>query len=331
MRRSLEENGSHFVEMAGLKSEGRACSSLLATICDAHLFLDSNLCLEADAPSLASMLFHSVRNRGAAFPQYIVGEDQARFLEAIADEDEHTSLAQVMHVHLRDGVGNHVPVEMFLVKAPIIGKQRHLLGLREYADRLEKVPASTPPINTQHKPDQNLTAINLPHSESDQIDESDGSARGESEDDRARATNGSNSDMFILFDANHLEILRASKKLLNKVECILTEETTVLDLVAPVCREDLAEQLASHVMVIYSERVETHEAMVTFAMNHRKVAKQRYKTWKLHLQSQFGRVIGHLELQDRRLSESSWRMMRTGSQSLPPVLETERMMSRLHL
>ena len=72
------------LETAMLKNEAKACESLLATFCDAHLFLDSALRLVKDMPNLASMLFRASNNAGTDFMQCLATqEDRARFIEAV--------------------------------------------------------------------------------------------------------------------------------------------------------------------------------------------------------------------------------------------------------
>ena len=72
------------LETAMLKNEAKACESLLATFCDAHLFLDSELRLVKDMPNLASMLFRASNNAGTDFMQCLATqEDRVRFIEAV--------------------------------------------------------------------------------------------------------------------------------------------------------------------------------------------------------------------------------------------------------
>ena len=204
MRGSLVMNVTQFVQMTGMKSEGRACSSLLATICDAHFFLDKNLRLENNEPGLASILFHGSKNQGAAFPQYIATEeDRLHFLKVI-NEDQ-SNLARVMHLSLRDGVGTVLPVELFHVKVcGMLGHQgiRHLLGLREYGDTL--------PESRQALQDKEAEMIHrIPSSPRvPSVDSMPGVADSDnsSAEDLERG-NDRNERPYILFDAKTLEVI----------------------------------------------------------------------------------------------------------------------------
>ena len=207
MQRTLTMNVSQFVEVAGLKSEGQAVSSLLATICDAHFYLDQNLCLEADSPGLASMLFLQNRNQGAAFARYIASEEEQHRFQTAIEADVEQTLAQVMHMHLRDGVGNVIPVEMFHVKVGKVGKAssytRHLLGVREFSDK-ELPPNSEPLERVNEKPSNHSPSVSSVSSVSSEGEESNGHQRP-----------------YILFDARTLEVINASKQLLNKMGDLL--------------------------------------------------------------------------------------------------------------
>eukprot|EP00439_Symbiodinium_sp_Y106_P026704 s2358_g3.t1 len=67
------------LETAMLKNEAKACESLLATFCDAHLFLDSELRLVKDMPNLASMLFRASNNAGTDFMQCLATQEDRDF------------------------------------------------------------------------------------------------------------------------------------------------------------------------------------------------------------------------------------------------------------
>lgn len=305
MRSSLVMNVMQFVQMTGLKTEGRACSSLLATMCDAHFFLDANFSLENDEPSLAAMLFHGTKNKGAPFLQYIATEEERlHFLSTVKQTNSLASLARVMHLSLRDGVGSILQVEMFHVKVPGVSSPRHLVGIREYGD-------TVPETRKQGSGGAMMRRPSSPSMPS--LSESDGSSASDLEaaEDRTEGP-------LILFDAKTLEVYSASRRIANKMDFVMTEETTLLDYAAPSCRQDLANQLASEMRVVLNEGQSCREATVTFRLNRRKGSP---KNWTLRLQDQAGQVIGTLEMLDKSDDKDSWRFMKAPSSQLPPLLE----------
>ena len=199
------------LEAAMLKNEARACESLLATFCEAHLFLDSQLRLVKNVPNLASMLFRANNNAGTDFMQCLAtADDKERFIEGVNRPDvERPFLAQAMHLALRDGYGNTVPVECFHVKTVDgHGEIRHLVGLREETEAKMVSSASAPPSSpTFHK----------------SLSETSDSSGHPDRDDSGQA--------FLIFDAAELDIMGVSANFVDATGLNISDGAKFSDLV----------------------------------------------------------------------------------------------------
>ncbi|OLQ05503.1 hypothetical protein AK812_SmicGene11315 [Symbiodinium microadriaticum] len=173
------------LETAMLKNEAKACESLLATFCDAHLFLDSALRLVKDMPNLASMLFRASNNAGTDFMQCLATQE-------------------AMHLALRDGYGNTIPVECFHVKTVDAHDQiRHLVGLREDRD-----------------PHLDL-AIDVDfHSLSKSVSETTS---------QSSACPDSPEEAFLIFDASELDIMGVSPNFLDATGLDISDDAKFSD------------------------------------------------------------------------------------------------------
>ncbi|CAL1138551.1 unnamed protein product, partial [Cladocopium goreaui] len=124
-------NADQQMETQELKAESNACASLLATICDAHFFLNKQLNFEQHERTLSSILVQSSHTKDRSFAQFLATpQDQERFVRtAELAGANHSPLAQVMHVGMRDGLGNVIPVQVFHIALfDLKGEARHLVG-----------------------------------------------------------------------------------------------------------------------------------------------------------------------------------------------------------
>jgi len=126
------------LEVTATRGETTAARRLLNTICDAIFELDAGLRIADDALQLASALQHGYDRslRGMQAENLLVAEDRALFRErATAPVLASQSMANVMHVRMRDSLNNILKVELFHV--PVAGSltgASHLIGVREHAD-----------------------------------------------------------------------------------------------------------------------------------------------------------------------------------------------------
>ena len=124
------------VEKEADKSMLSALRTVLSTVCDVALELDSELRVADDAPALAALLFRNPSRslRGAAFTSLIPSaEDQTEFVRRMRNGPSNSvSMADVFHTHLQDTDGSNINTEVFSVPLQGLDKRpRYILGLRE--------------------------------------------------------------------------------------------------------------------------------------------------------------------------------------------------------
>jgi len=126
------------LEVTATRGETTATRRLLNTICDAIFELDTDLRIVDDALQLAGALQHGADRslRGMLAENLLVAEDRALFRERVTTPVlASQSMANVMHVRMRDSLNNILKVEIFHV--PVAGSltgASHLIGVREHAD-----------------------------------------------------------------------------------------------------------------------------------------------------------------------------------------------------
>ena len=212
------------VETAGVKMESQACVSLLSTICDAHVFLDSQLRLVKDEPSLGAMLLRSQRNKDTEFVKLLAtAEDQTRFEElASRGPEDQFALAHALHLSMRDGVGNVIPVEVFHVRTEDVNSQpRHLVGIREYAEEVRPSQSLASP---------QLSLPSLPPRVAVEVQEEEA---GSDSSNSTAGTQASLEEAWVLIDAAEgLQILGASRVFMEKTEVQFDDGSHFIDMVA---------------------------------------------------------------------------------------------------
>eukprot|EP00443_Scrippsiella_acuminata_P049017 CAMPEP_0115400252 /NCGR_PEP_ID=MMETSP0271-20121206/15260_1 /TAXON_ID=71861 /ORGANISM="Scrippsiella trochoidea, Strain CCMP3099" /LENGTH=203 /DNA_ID=CAMNT_0002824097 /DNA_START=219 /DNA_END=827 /DNA_ORIENTATION=+ len=122
VRRAMEAYTCSLIQSRTLSGESSAMTELLRLVCDVTVKLDSNLAFVEKDPVFAAFLTLAPSRdvSGVQLKQFIPEEaEQASFEESLArslpNETGNTSQPGAVHVSLRDGWGNHVPVEVFFV------------------------------------------------------------------------------------------------------------------------------------------------------------------------------------------------------------------------
>ncbi|CAE8637846.1 unnamed protein product, partial [Polarella glacialis] len=127
-----------------------ATRTILSTICDAIVELDSDLMIAEEAPGLAALLLHGGGRslKGTQLGTLLATEeDHERFLAHLRREVTGASLATVFHVQMRDSIGNRLSLESFHVRyVGLDAKCWHLIGLREHGDACQKGDAGLPGV-----------------------------------------------------------------------------------------------------------------------------------------------------------------------------------------
>ncbi|CAK0871580.1 unnamed protein product [Prorocentrum cordatum] len=126
------------LEVVAKRGETTATRRLLNTFCDALFELDAGLRIADDALQLAVSLQHGASRslRGMLAESLMVAEDRALFREFVTTPVlASQSMANVLHVRMRDSLNNILRVELFHVPvdSSLTGAS-HLIGVREHAD-----------------------------------------------------------------------------------------------------------------------------------------------------------------------------------------------------
>ena len=166
-----------------------------------------------NVPNLASMLFRASSNAGTDFMQCLAtADDKERFIEGVNRPDAgRPFLAQAMHLALRDGYGNTVPVECFHVKTVDgHGAVRHLVGHREDTEA-RMAPQSSPKASPEAPEASSLSpAFHKSLSET--------------------SSSGSE-EAFLIFDAAELDIMGMSANFLDATGLDISDEVKFSDVV----------------------------------------------------------------------------------------------------
>jgi len=131
--RRMRESVRREMETATLRSESSGMRNLLDLVCDVVIPLDEDLrisCKDSRFPAMVMMPGKDVE--GLSLTGFMPSmEDRAAFEKCAAAEETEP---RAIHIKLRDGLGNLIPVELFCVRMqPFLGKA-HLIGIREFTD-----------------------------------------------------------------------------------------------------------------------------------------------------------------------------------------------------
>lgn len=250
-------NADQQMETQELKAESNACASLLATICDAHFFLNKQLNFEQHERTLSSILVQSSHTKDRSFAQFLATpQDQERFVRtAELAGANHSPLAQVMHVGMRDGLGNVIPVQVFHIALfDLKGEARHLVGVREYGDQVLWLDRGGKADGLKA---ESHAATRVVHSNS--LD-SHSSATIDLDD---------NNECTIIFEPIDMEVLSASRFLMDCMGQPTTEGLAVIDLVYASDRHQFKADLINNVNEFMASGSESSSFEMSFRMKMR--------------------------------------------------------------
>eukprot|EP00811_Abedinium_folium_P027805 NODE_4251_length_1914_cov_5.764969.p1 GENE.NODE_4251_length_1914_cov_5.764969~~NODE_4251_length_1914_cov_5.764969.p1 ORF type:complete len:590 (+),score=109.30 NODE_4251_length_1914_cov_5.764969:3-1772(+) len=152
-------------QMTSVRGEFDALHSLLNTLCDAVVELDSNYRFRHDSPQLAMLLINSSPTslKGMEFAALLYSsDDKTGFDRYIRRVDAGTStIADVYHARLRGSLGEGVHVELFRISyCDDDGEPFHIVGVRETTDvpgLMRSSTESTPPVAPNAETSSNPT------------------------------------------------------------------------------------------------------------------------------------------------------------------------------
>lgn len=253
---AMGANADQQMETLELKAESNACASLLATICDAHFFLNKQLNFEQHERNLSSILVQSSHTKDRSFAQFLATpQDQERFVRtAESARAKHSTLAQVMHVGMRDGLGNVIPVQVFHIALfDLKGEARHLVGVREYDDQVLWRGGSS------FRPEKGDRAegVGVVHS----ISADSQSSSSIDLDD--------NNECTIIFEPIDMEVLSASRFLMDCMGQPTAEGLAVIDLVYASDRHEFKANLINNVNEFMASGSESSSFEMSFRMKMR--------------------------------------------------------------
>uniref|UniRef100_A0A7S4SRH5 Uncharacterized protein n=1 Tax=Alexandrium monilatum TaxID=311494 RepID=A0A7S4SRH5_9DINO len=158
------------LRILGLDSgkELAAVKTLLGTICDVVVELDSRRRLMQHCPRLANILLHGTGRslQGAGIEDFIpLAADREDFARHVGGSHEGSARADVFHARLRDSHGGAIAMELFSVafEGPD-ARRRHLLGMREFTDipplqPLPEFPPQPSPPPPERTPSHGTAAL----------------------------------------------------------------------------------------------------------------------------------------------------------------------------
>eukprot|EP00913_Durusdinium_trenchii_P033811 g31650.t1 len=252
LQMAMGMNADLQLETEDLRAEGSACASLLSTVCDAHFFLDAQLRFERDEKrGLSSILVETNAPAGTPFVNFLAQvEDKERFTnvarQAMLDQ---STLAQVMHCGIRDGIGNVVPVQVFH-----IALFDSFLSSRHLDAWWKEGPAG----NTG----RGWSWLSLESSSSIDLD-------------------NDNKECRLVFEPIDMEVLSATEFLIECVGRTVAEGLTFMDLVHNDEKNNCRAEIMEHVNEFMATDLETTQFVISFQMLLR--FGTCYTTWRCRL------------------------------------------------
>jgi len=128
------------IEAKASSNEHRAVKSILLTLCDAVVELDSEFKIVERAQELACILLHGDGRAllGEPFTNFMASDcDREHFFNFVSNDRENgTSRATAFHAHMHDCHSNNIHVEIFHVSFyhDPHDSLHHLIGVREFTD-----------------------------------------------------------------------------------------------------------------------------------------------------------------------------------------------------
>lgn len=147
IRKLMTAESRLLVESQTARDEHRAATSLLDTICDAVVELNSSLSIVGSCSRFACLVLNAPHRclDGTAFEKFVAERDRAAFARNMVRRPnvETMNLANMFHLTLQDGLRNQIRVEVFHVPITRNG-EGHLLGVREFGESSSKLSLSQP-------------------------------------------------------------------------------------------------------------------------------------------------------------------------------------------
>ncbi|CAK9007995.1 Uncharacterized protein SCF082_LOCUS9672, partial [Durusdinium trenchii] len=278
LQMAMGMNADLQLETEDLRAEGSACASLLSTVCDAHFFLDAQLRFERDEKrGLSSILVETNAPAGTPFVNFLAQvEDKERFTnvarQAMLDQ---STLAQVMHCGIRDGIGNVVPVQVFHIALfDSFLSSRHLVGLREFGDANHWGERDEVPELRWSK----WSGYSRRASDQSSDSESDHSSL---ESSSSIDLDNDNKECRLVFEPIDMEVLSATEFLIECVGRTVAEGLTFMDLVHNDEKNNCRAEIMEHVNEFMATDLETTQFVISFQMLLR--FGTCYTTWRCRL------------------------------------------------
>jgi len=144
VRRSLWKEVRQGIVGGRLQGQGTALTELLHLICDVVIELDAVLCITGTELKFGALLLlgPGTEIQGMKLTSFMPSEDERRMLEeqlmgheiGEAETTQRRCQPGLLHVKLRDSLGNRVAVELFYVQCWRFGRKSYMVGLREFSD-----------------------------------------------------------------------------------------------------------------------------------------------------------------------------------------------------
>lgn len=136
---AAQEQTRREVETLTLRSESSGLWNLLDLVCDVVISLDGRLRIVGNASRFSALvMLQGKSSEGMDLTAFMTAEADRETFERCASSPSH-SLAEetqprAIHVKLRDGLGNLIPVELFCVRVQHLVGTTHFVGIREFSD-----------------------------------------------------------------------------------------------------------------------------------------------------------------------------------------------------
>mmetsp|Transcript_68762 Transcript_68762/g.199486 ORF Transcript_68762/g.199486 Transcript_68762/m.199486 type:complete len:552 (-) Transcript_68762:54-1709(-) len=136
---AVREDVRKDIETATLRSESSGLWNLLDLVCDVVVSLDENLRITDKASRFSALVMLPGKNlERMSLKDLMPAESDREAFERCAASSS-TGLAEetvprAIHVKLRDGLGNLIPVELFCVQVQQVVGRTHFVGIREFTD-----------------------------------------------------------------------------------------------------------------------------------------------------------------------------------------------------
>lgn len=136
--RQVEASARREVEASVLRDESSGLWNLLDLVCDVVVTLDERLAIIGESARFAALVMMQGRGLEGTRLQDLMPspEDQEAFHRCVHADAEDDGRPRMLHVRLRDSLGNLLPVEVFCVPFQTPVRKGCYVGVREFSDSL---------------------------------------------------------------------------------------------------------------------------------------------------------------------------------------------------